>query len=233
MIILKRGEAITDSRVVAEKFNKRHRDVVSKIEKLISDLDKIKGRENSPLRFIKKTDEYKGQTYHYYEMNRPAFSLFVMGMTGKKALVWKTRFNDAFYEMEKVIYQQLLNQQSDLWLAQREQAKLTRRQETDVIKKFVEYATRQGSKNAKFYYKHITSATYKCLGLIQYKRPKLRETLNLMQTSQLILAEKVAQKSLEKYMNEGEHYKAIFALVRVDLENFADSFLLPNNGGQQ
>jgi len=42
----------------------------------------------------------------------------------------------------------------------------------------------------------------------------------------LILAEKVAQKSLKKYMDDKEHYKAIFALVKIDLEKFADSFLL-------
>lgn len=128
--------------------------------------------------------------------------------------------------MEKTIYQLTLNQQSDMWLAQREQSKLIRREETDVIKQFVEYATSQGSVNAKFYYKHITNVVYKCLGLIQYKQPKLRETLDLMQTNQLILAEMTAKKSLLKYMEEKEHYKAIFPLVKRDLESFADSFLI-------
>lgn len=217
---------MADSRIVAEKFGKRHTNVVRKIETLIKDLQQIKGLKNETLKFTKKTAEYKAQPYDYYEMNREAFSLLVMGFTGKKALEWKTRFNNAFYEMERQLIQLASNQQSEMWLAQREQAKLVRKEETDVTKEFVEYATKQGSTKAQFYYKHITVAVYKCLGLIQYKQPKLRETLDMLQTSQLILAEKVAQKSLQKYMREGEHYKAIFALVKVDLEQFAQSFLL-------
>ena len=159
-------------------------------------------------------------------MNREAFSLLAMSFTGKKALAWKIRFNRAFYEMEKSLIQLAQNQQSEMWLAQREQSKRIRQEETDTIKEFVAYATAQGSTKAQFYYKHITVSVYKCLGLIQYKQPKIRETLDMMQTSQLILAEMVARKSLEKYMVDGEHYKAIFTLVKRDLEAFASSFLL-------
>lgn len=226
IVLSKKGEAFADSRVIAEKFGKRHSHVVEKIETLIKEIDNIKGPKSWTLKFNKRSDNYRGQEYDYYEMNKPAFSMLVMGMTGNKALEWKLRFNEAFYEMERVLTQQSLNQQSEMWLAQREQGKLIRQEETDIIKEFVDYATTQGSENAKFYYKHITSAVYKALNLVQYKQPKLRETLDFMQTSQLILAEQVAQKSLKKYMNEKEFYKTIFVLVKQDLEAFANSFLL-------
>lgn len=226
LVLAKKNEVFADSRVVADKFGKRHNDFVKSIERLIDNLGEIKLRKSSYLKFTKKQTEYRGQTFDYYEMNKPAFSLLVMGLTGKKALEWKLRFNDAFYEMERQITSELLNKQSELWLAQREQSRQIRKEETDIIKDFVEYATKQGSAKAQFYYKHITVATYKCLGLVQYQRPKLRETLDMMQTSQLIMAEMVAQKSLQKYMQEGEHYKTIFTLVKQDLEQFADSFLM-------
>jgi Rha family phage regulatory protein len=226
IILSKRGEALADSRVVAEKFGKRHTNVIRKIESLISDLNKIKGLKNETLKFTKKIAEYRGVEYDYYEMNREAFSLLVMSFTGKSALEWRIKFNKAFYEMERSLIQLAQNQQSEMWLAQREQAKLARKEETDVIKQFVDYATAQGSTKAKFYYKHITTVVYKCLGLIQYKQPKLRETLDMMQTSQLILAEMTAKKSLIKYMKQGEHYKAIFPLVKRDLEAFANYFFI-------
>lgn len=226
IILSKRGQALADSRVVAEKFDKRHIEVMRKIDKLLGDVSQIKGATFDTLKFTKKEDEYRGTKYDYYEMNREAFSLLVMSFTGKKALEWKLKFNKAFYEMEKSLIQLTQNKQSEMWLAQREQAKLIRREETDIIKQFIEYATSQGSTKAQFYYKHITTVVYKCLGLIQYKHPKLRETLDLMQTSQLILAEMTARKSLLKYMEQGEHYKAIFSLVKIDLEAFANSFLL-------
>jgi len=226
LVYTKRNINFTTSRILAQKFGKRHSHIVEKINNLISDLDKIKYPKSRILKFTKTQAIYRGTTFDVYEMNREAFSLVAMSFTGKKALEWKVKFNEAFYEMEKSLYSQKLNAQSTPWLAQREQAKLIRREETDIIKEFVEYATSQGSTKAQFYYKHITTACYKCLNLIQYKKPKLRETLDIMQTHQLILAEMTARKSLSKWMKEGEHYKAIFTLVKLDLEQFADSFLI-------
>lgn len=224
-MIAKKGEAVVDSRLIAEKFEKTHAKVVRKIDNLIRDIGEINSAKSGSLKFTKLNTEYRGRPYNYYEMNRESFSLLVMSFTGKKALDWRIKFNAAFYAMEKMLIQQNLNQQSEQWKMQREQSKLIRREETDVIKQFVEYATKQGSTQAQFYYKHVTTAVYKCLGLIQFQKPKLRETLDLMQTNQLILAEMTARKSLLKYMEEGEHYKSIFTLVKQDLERFADSFL--------
>lgn len=211
--------------MVAKKFGKRHAEVVRVIENLINDIAKLRVISNHP-KTSKQISKYRGNTFTYYEMDREFFSLLAMRFKGKKAFEWQVRFNKAFYEMEKRLILLQSNQQSEMWLAQRKQAKLIRREETDVIKQFVEYATNQGSTKAQFYYKHITVAVYKCLGLIQYQRPKLRETLDLMQTNQLIMAEMVARKSLVDRMAEGEYYKTIFTLVKQDLEQFADSFLL-------
>ena len=147
-----------------------------------------------------------------------------MGFTGKKALKWKVDFIKAFNLMEKT----LLNKKSIEWNKQREQGKLARKSETDVIKNFVDYATIQGSKNANFYYKHLTSATYKALQLIQHKKPKIRETLDMLELNQLLLAENIAMKSLEENMKTGEHYKAIFVNVKNDIERFASTLFLPN-----
>jgi len=225
IVLSKKNNVYADSRVVAEKFGKRHQTVVRSIERLIKEYEDFSNTSGVP-NTIASTDEYKGQKYTYYQMDRRFFSLLAMRFKGKKAFEWQIKFNDAFYAMEKSLVQLAQNQQSEMWLAQREQAKLIRQEETDIIKDFVAYATAQGSTKAQFYYKHITMAVYKCLGLIQYKHPKLRETLDMMQTSQLILAEMVARKSLEKYMANGENYRVVFVLVKGDLEAFASSFLV-------
>lgn len=225
LVTTNKNGVFCDSQTIAKKFEAKHRDVVRMIKKLISDFDKLRVGSNHP-KIIEKMGEYRGTQFVYYELDRRAFSLLAMRFKTKKAFEWQNRFNDAFYEMERVLIQTANNKQSELWNAQRTQSKQIRSEETDIIKEFVEYATSQGSKKAQFYYKHITVATYKCLGLVQYQRPKLRETLDMMQTSQLIMAEMVAQKSLQKYMQEGEHYKTIFTLVKQDLEQFANSFLM-------
>ena len=49
------------------------------------------------------------------------------------------------------------------WKTARLQSKEVRRHLTDVIQQLVEYATEQGSKNAKHYYSTITREIYKSL----------------------------------------------------------------------
>lgn len=104
---------------------------------------------------------------------------------------------------------------------------LSQKEETDVIQQFVDYATRQGSENAKFYYKHITNTTYKALGIIKHKQPEVRKTLAILETCWLMSAEHVAQQSLLKHMAEGGFYKDIFKAVAKDLERFAESLMIP------
>lgn len=225
LVVLNKGESFCDSRLVAKKFGKTHQDVSRVIKNLIEDISKLRQVSNLP-KIVERDGEYRGQHFTYYEMDRRAFSLLSMRFKGKKAFEWQNKFNNAFYEMERVLIQTANNKMNDMWQSQRQQAKLIRREETDIIKEFVDYATNQGSTQAKYYYKHITNAVYKCLNLVQYEKPAIRETLDMMQTSQLILAEQVAKKSLQKYMKDGEHYKSIFTLVKQDLETFAESFLL-------
>ena len=220
-----KGEAMANSLVISDKFKKPHGRVLVGIEKLIEDLKNLTN-ENSFAKFIFKESTYhtRGKNFKCYELNRDAFSLLAMGFTGKKALSWKIDFIKAFNAMEKA----LLNQTSLEWKQQREQGKLARKSETDTIQKFVELAKSQGSKGAQWYYKHFTNATYKALQLIQYKKPLLRETLDMLELNQLILAENIAMKSLEENMKAGEHYKVIFVNVKNDIEKFASTLFLPN-----
>jgi len=55
----------------------------------------------------------------------------------------------------------------------------------------------------------------------------------MLQLNQLMIAEVVAERSIRKHMEEGEHYKTIFTLVKQDLERFADGLMIPNLSGQK
>ena len=135
-------------------------------------------------------------------------------------------FIQAFNKMEDILLKQQNNKQNLEWNQSREQGKQIRLETTDTIKEFVEYATNQGSKSANMYYKHFTNAEYKALGFIQQAKPNLRDTLDLMQLNQLILAEDLTKRCIKKYMKENLHYKEIYILVKQDIENFAKNLLL-------
>lgn len=225
LVELKNSEIVCDSSMVAKKFGVKHAYMTRIIKKLIEDLSHIKGDLGSPL-IYKESRHYRGSDFEAYVMGREFFSLLCMRLKGKKALEWQVRFNSAFYQMEAALLQQAKNGEDSEWLRVRTQSKALRLQQTDVIKEFVEYATAQGSQSAKFYYKHYTNATYKALGLIQHKKPKLKDTLDCMELSQLMVAENVAKKSIRKHMENGEHYKTVFVLVKQDLIALGETLMI-------
>jgi len=218
-------EITCDSQTVAKKFGYKHNELMRVINNLVSDLDELRGISNLPF-FEEIEKEYRGTKFKAYVMSREFFSLLSMRFRGQKALEWQMKFNTAFYDMEKALLKASENSGDHEWLKVRTQSKQMRLQQTDVIKDFVAYATSQGSKSAKFYYKHITNATYKALGLIQHKRPKLKDTLDCMELSQLMVAENVAKKSLRKYMDANEDYKSIFLLVKQDLVALSETLMI-------
>lgn len=106
------------------------------------------------------------------------------------------------------------------WLKTREIGKSIRLSLTDTIKEFVEYATSQGSKSAKLYYMNITKMEYKALGLMQENVPSLRSNFDTMELYQLLMAEDLVKRSIEKNMELGKHYKEIYLLAKIDLERY-------------
>ncbi|EAJ7431869.1 hypothetical protein A0Y09_01555 [Campylobacter coli] len=88
-------QVTTTSLSVAAVFNKRHDNIIAKINELPQD-------EFNALNF--KAVEYKdkkGELRPCYNLTRDGFSLLVMGFTGEKAYKFKVEFIKAFNEMEK------------------------------------------------------------------------------------------------------------------------------------
>lgn len=91
----KEGQLVVTSRQIAGDFEKRHADVIEKIEELIK-------TENSVMTMFIESS-YKagtGKSYKEYLITRDGFSLLVMGFTGSKALQWKLKYIEAFNKME-------------------------------------------------------------------------------------------------------------------------------------
>lgn len=104
----KNGVPITTSLIVAEKFEKQHKDVLESIRGLESSLVTFNepnlAAENSATKFFRETTyKNRGKKYPMYEMDRDGFSLLVMGFTGEKALRWKISYIKAFDAMEEYI----------------------------------------------------------------------------------------------------------------------------------
>lgn len=222
LVKINQNKVFADSRIIADTFGKQHKHILEIIDKLVLSIENSNSSFSTLMFSEKKFTNSINREYRYYELNRDGFSLLVMGLNGKKALEWKLKYIQAFNIMEKT----LLNKSNEEWITTREQGKLIRRNETDTIQEFTDYAISQGSKSAQFYYKHYTNATYKALQLLENKKPKTRETLDLLQLHQLLLAEDIVTKTIKREMENKEHYKVIFEKCKISLENFANSLMI-------
>lgn len=90
--------ALTNSVLVAKKFEKDHQHVLRDIRTLVEGVSKI---GDTPM-FEEATYVHpqNGQTYPMFVMNRDGFTLLAMGFTGEKALRFKLDFISAFNKME-------------------------------------------------------------------------------------------------------------------------------------
>lgn len=94
LVVIQNKQAVTSSRIVAEKFNKLHKNVLASIKEILA-------AENSATKFFKETKYLsRGKKYIEYFMNRDGFMLLVMGFTGKAAMDIKIAYINAFNEME-------------------------------------------------------------------------------------------------------------------------------------
>jgi len=106
------NQALTNSLLVAEKFGKRHADVLDAIRELFVSAEKSVKTNNQQLSEMFALVEYDVALNNgtggikkapMYVMNRDGFTLLVMGFTGRKAFQFKLAYIAAFNAMEKAI----------------------------------------------------------------------------------------------------------------------------------
>lgn len=88
-------QVTTTSLDIAAVFNKRHDNIIAKIETFPK--DSFTDLNFKASKYIDST----GRILPCHKITRDGFSLLVMGFTGEKAYKWKIEFIKAFNEMEK------------------------------------------------------------------------------------------------------------------------------------
>ena len=217
LVILTNGVPMVDSVLVAKKFGKIHRDVMRAIDNLDCS-DEFMMRNFAQSNYV-----VRGHTYDSFMMTRDGFSFLCMGFTGIESAKWKEAYINAFSAME-----QALKKDSDKleWKQARIQSKEVRRNVTDTIKEFVDYATGQGSGSASKYYMNITKMEYAALELIQSKEKVpsgFRDTLDLLDLCFLQAAEQVCRAAIKEGMERKFPYKEIYLLAKERVTKYAET----------
>lgn len=126
-----------------------------------------------------------------------------------------------FYAMRSL----LLERNSPIWQDTRELTKAVRKQETDVIRELVEYATAQGSTHAVRYYTSISRLANKTAGITD------RDLAHVEQLSGLMLVERIIAEEIRAGIAAGKPYKQIYTDLQTRLSSI-NALLIPAEGAQ-
>ena len=201
----KKDEAVCSSLQVAEKFGKRHADVIRAINNLLEN----DSTQNCVRCFNKSSyTDAKGEKRPMYVMNRDGFTFLVMGFNGNKANEWKWQYIKAFNKMEEFIKEK----KSQKWIDERKAGKLTRKSETDTIKRLVEYAKEQGSTHSEMLYTVYSKLANSMAGVKSRDEATRRELNNLSLMEHIILCE------IDKGIVANKPYKEIYKDCKERLE---------------
>lgn len=107
------------------------------------------------------------------------------------------------------------SEKDEEWLGIRQQTREVRRQETDVIQRFIEYAKSQGSASAEKYYIHFANLANKRCGI----EPSERDRVDQKTLLRLKSLETLIEMRLETLMSDGVPYKKVYDDVKNLINN--------------
>lgn len=141
--------------------------------------------------------------------------------TGAAGTLFTAQYVKAFHTMKEFI----LERNSPIWQDTRELTKAVRKQETDVIREYVEYATAQGSTHAVRYYTSISRLANKTAEITD------RDLAHVEQLSGLMLVERIIAEEIRAGIAAGKPYKQIYTDLQARLSSI-NALLSPVEGAQ-
>ena len=207
LVALKGNDIFTDSMVIAQGTNNQHESIKRTIEKNKADM-----LDFGALPILNR-ESTGGRPEQYYQLNEEQATFLITLLRNNKIVVaFKKELVKQFYEMRKFI----LERQSQAWIETRQQGKLTRKSETDVIQKLVEYAKEQGSEHSEKLYVTYSKLANKIAGISK------RDNASVMQLNNLSLIENIILNCIQVGMAMDKHYKEIYQDCKRRLETFKD-----------
>lgn len=207
IVSIRNNQVFTSSKIIAAGTNNKHHSITAVIQKYLSDFEDFgKVRfEMEPLS--------SGQKEKIYILNQQQATLLMTYLRNSEITRnFKKELVRQFYLMQQFIFER----QSKNWIQTREQGKLTRKAETDVLKNLVEYAKLQGSEHSEKMYITYTKLANKICGVSG------RDNATAQQLSNLTVAENIILHCIQVGIDENKHYKDIYKDCKKRLEMFKD-----------
>lgn len=99
-------QPVTTSEFIAQAFGKNHKDVLRKIDEILTQVPDFFGKRNfAPTEINRKNNLGFDVLHRAYQLTKDGFMLLVMGFTGKQAMQIKIAYIEAFNAMAEKLKQ--------------------------------------------------------------------------------------------------------------------------------
>lgn len=208
LVIVKNDEVFTNSMIIANETDNQHESVVRLIAQ-----HKERFERFGKVEFIDLKSGKRGRPTRVYQLNEPQATLLITFLDNSdKVADFKTKLVEQFYKIRQL----LLQKQTNLWLETRQQGKLSRKSETDVIKDLIEYAKEQGSEHADKLYMTYSKLANKMVGISK------RDLATVNQLNTLSFIENIILNQIRVDMSKELHYKQIYQNCKKQIELFKE-----------
>lgn len=200
------GEPYTTSEIIAAGAGVQRRTVDHLLLAHKTDFE-----EFGILRFeITKTGG-RGRPEIIYHLNEQQATLLMTYLKNTEVVrAFKKELVRQFYAMRSL----LLERASPIWQDARSLGKEIRRQEAEAIKRLVDYAAAQGSRNAGMYYVNLSRLADATVGIVE------RDKAQVVQLTALLLVEQTIAREIMAGIEAGEPYWAIYQAIKGRLSAF-------------
>lgn len=212
--------------LISQGFKRRHNEILSIIRKHEQHFLEAESFTDRNVKLLERRVKTKGRPVFEYLLNKT--QTIFLGMLLRSSadpddpiLEFKARISKQFIQYEKIIADSMAGRQTPEWLENRATGKIIRREETDTIRDFVEYAKLQGSKNADKYYVTLSKCVNSNLFIVNGKSKNVRESMTANQLIDVKFADKIVSKWLFEGMSQNLPYKEIYQLVKAQIIAFA------------
>jgi phage regulator Rha-like protein len=218
LITIKNEKLYVSTSIISKNCNIEHRSILRLINTHKIDIEDfgtlLEDKEKIP----------KGRPLNVFLLNEEQFTFLVTLMQNSKVTIKaKKLITKQFYQMRKWILEQKTQKQNQQYLETRNQSKIGRKQETDIIKIFIEYAKMQGSKSSEKYYMAISKMENSAFFILKEKFKNVREILSINQLSKIIIADMIIKQAIIEGMDKEMYYKDIFQEAKKRVITLADS----------
>ena len=224
IVMIEKNNLLVSSSDLAIGFGLEHNRIKSLIKKYQNEFESWGG----VLRELcaKPKGSKGGRALDHFLLNETqATYLTTLLSNNDKVRKFKHHLTNEFFKQKKLL-NKILNQKQNLeWLEQRTSGKLIRREETDSIKEFAEYAKALGSKNHKRYYSNITQMQYRILFREKFKQfsgaGNFRDCLEHHELNILEISDKVVSQAILEGTKLEKPYKEVYTHIKTRTEGLA------------